>query len=93
MALEFLKTASAHVTLYHVGDRPRYLPDKFRTHVGEWQLVGGYKSDLERDHAAIDACTHFLAVDFNSDAQRKSGTQKNIDRCLVLGKLPWKLLS
>jgi hypothetical protein len=39
-----------------------------------------------RDEAAIEACTHFLAHDINSDENRKSGTQRNIERCLELGK-------
>jgi hypothetical protein len=87
LAMEYLKTRSGNLRLLHVGERPRYLPDAFRTHVGEWQILGGYASDAQRDVAAIALCSHFLATDFNSDAQRKSGTQKNIERCLQLGKI------
>jgi hypothetical protein len=87
LVMEYLKCATANVHVHHVGERPRYLPDAFRTLVSQWRLVGGFESDGARDAAAIAACTHFLAHDFNSDAKRKSGTQRNIERCLELGKL------
>lgn len=87
LTLEYLKTRTGNVSLYHVGDRPRYLPDAFRTRAGEWKLVGGFPSDGVRDGAAIEACTHFLAIDFNSDDQRKSGTLKNIEKALKIGKV------
>ncbi len=87
LALELLKTLTPRVSLYHVGERPRYKPDAFRTQVAQWTIVGGFASDAERDEAAIMACTHFLAIDFNSDAKRTSGTQKNIAHCLHLGKI------
>jgi hypothetical protein len=86
LAMEYLKCLTPNVSVYHVGAQPRYLPDKFRTQVGQWELVGGFGSDEERDSAAIAACTHFLAHDFNSDDVRKSGTLRNIKRCLALGK-------
>ncbi|HEU4411408.1 MAG TPA: hypothetical protein VFS43_39520 [Polyangiaceae bacterium] len=86
LAMECLKCLTPNVRVYHVGARPRYLPDKFRTKVGQWQLVGGFADDAARDAAAIEACTHFLAHDFNSDANRTSGTRRNIERCLELGK-------
>ena len=86
LAMELLKSLSANVKLYHVGERPRYFPDKYKTKAAEWLVNGGFGSDEERDHAAIDDCTHFLAIDFNSDAKRKSGTQRNIERCEAFGK-------
>ncbi len=88
LTLEYLKNKTPRVSVFHVGDRPRYLPDNFRTFVPEWELTGGFPSDNARDKAAITACTHFLAIDFNSDQNRKSGTQKNIELCLKLGKIP-----
>lgn len=87
LAMELLKSLSANVSIYHVGERPRYFPDKYKTKAGEWRVIGGFTSDEERDHAAIDACTHYLTVDFNSDAKRKSGTLRNIGRCEALGKI------
>ena len=87
LALEFLKTLTPHVTLYHVGERPRYLPDRFKTRVSEWKLIGNFTTDQERDRAAIERCTHYLGVDFNSDEKRKSGTLKNIQLCNELGKV------
>lgn len=86
MAMEYLKCSTPYVRVFHVGERPRYLPDKYGTMVNQWELVGGFRSDAERDASAMAACTHFLAFDFNSNAQRKSGTQRNIERCVELGK-------
>jgi len=86
LALEWLKCKTPRVTLFHMNNRPRYLPDQFRTHVNEWTIKGGYQSNLERDLAALHACTHFLGIDFNTDKFRKSGTQKNIETCLKLKK-------
>lgn len=86
LMMEYLKTLTPDVSVYHVGEKPRYLPDRYKTQVSQWQQVGGFASDADRDAAAIAACSHFLAYDFNSDAERKSGTQRNIERCLELGK-------
>ena len=87
LTMEFLKCETANVSVFHIGEMPRYLPDKFKTKVGEWKLVGGFESDKARDFAAIENCTHFLAFDFNSDEKRKSGTLKNIEKCLNLEKI------
>ena len=86
MAMECLKSLTPNVHVYHVGDRPRYLPDTYQTRVSQWQLVGGFVEDADRDAAAISVCTHFLAYDFNSNASRKSGTLRNIEQCLTLEK-------
>lgn len=86
LSLEYLKTQTKHVTVLHVGSRPRYMPDRYKTYVDAWTIQGGFASDEARDQAAIERCTHFLAIDFNSDEKRKSGTQKNIEKCLELGK-------
>jgi len=87
LVMEYLKHRTGRVQVFHMGDRPRYLPDKYRTKVSQWELVGGFDSDEARDHAAIDAATHFLAYDTNSSAKRTSGTGHNIARCLELGKI------
>lgn len=86
LIMEYLKTKSPHVTVLYMGNKPRYRPDEFKTFVKDWNFIGGYKSNLERDLAAIDLCTHFLAYDINSDHNRTSGTLKNIRKCLSLGK-------
>ena len=83
---EFLKTETEKVSIYHIGERPRYKADTFKTKANSWVYRGGFTTDEERDHQAINDCTHFLAVDFNSNEQRKSGTLKNIQRCLELNK-------
>jgi hypothetical protein len=87
MTMEAIKTMVPTVTVFHQGKRPRYLPDRHLTFVDRWKLVGGFKGDEARDAAAIEACTHFLAFDRNSTPERKSGTQRNIEKCLALGKV------
>jgi hypothetical protein len=87
LAMEFLKTSTPNVSIFHVGEKPRYQPDAFKTWVKDWQWIGGFANDSARDRAAIEQCTHFLGLDFNSDEVRKSGTQKNIEYCLKLGKI------
>jgi len=86
LVMEYLKCKTDQVNIYHIGSLPRYLPDKYKTKVSNWILCGGYETDEERDNAAIEMCTHFLARDFNSTNERKSGTQRNIEKCLALGK-------
>ena len=88
LSMEYLKTKSSKVSVYHIGEKPRYLPAHYRTKVSSWQLFGGYETDQERDMAAISNCTHFLAFDFNVSSKRKSGTATNIEKCLQLGKIP-----
>jgi hypothetical protein len=90
LMMEYLKTKSSRVIVYHIGEKPRYFPDKFKTLVGEWIIKGNYRSDLERDSDMIRNCTHFLAVDHNSDEKRKSGTAKNIEMCLKENKINLK---
>jgi len=87
LMMEFLKCDAVNVTIYHIGEHPRYLPDKYRTKVHSWKLIGGFEDDATRDHAAILDCTHFLAFDFNSSEKRISGTTKNIEICESLGKI------
>lgn len=92
LMMEFLKNITTQVNIYHIGDKPRYTPDKYKTKADRWTFIGQFESDQQRDHAAIDACTHFLAYDFNSDEKRKSGTLKNIETCLALNKIDVKSL-
>lgn len=86
LTMEYLKHLTPNVRIFHIGEQPRYLPDKYCTEVSRWRLVGGFDSDASRDAAAIEACTHFLAHDANSTPDHKSGTLRNIERCLTLGK-------
>ncbi|HHG84500.1 MAG TPA: hypothetical protein ENJ82_07115 [Bacteroidetes bacterium] len=86
LVMEYLKCKTPHVSVLHMMDRPRYLPDKYKTKVSQWEIRGGFETDADRDAAAIEMCSHFLAIDFNSNSKRISGTQKNIDRCRELGK-------
>jgi hypothetical protein len=50
-------------------------------------MIGGFENDTSRDLAAIEECSHFLAVDFNSNEKRESGTKRNIEICLAYGKV------
>lgn len=93
LLMELLKCQTAHVSVYHIGKKPRYLPDKYKTFVEKWTFIGNFESDEQRDYQAVLDCTHFLAIDFNSDENRKSGTQKNIENCLKLEKIDVKYLS
>lgn len=86
LTMELLKSLTPHVTVLHIGERPRYLVDKFKTKADKWDIVGGFNSDAERDLHAINLCTHFLAFDFNSD-EKKSGTLKNIEMCHKQNKI------
>lgn len=90
LMMEYLKTKSSKVTIYHIGDKPRYVPDKYKTKVGNWKFIGGFNNDNERDSSAINSCSHYLMKDFNSDYKRKSGTLKNIELCESLGKIEIK---
>lgn len=90
LMMEFLKDKSEKVMILHIGEKPRYFPNKFRTEAKEWKIIGGFTSDSERDLFGIEYCTHFLADDFNTNEKRKSGTLKNIEKCLSLGKIKIK---
>ncbi|WP_082504423.1 MULTISPECIES: hypothetical protein [unclassified Chryseobacterium] len=85
--MEFLKDKSENVTILHVGARPRYFVNKFKTNADKWRVIGDFKSDLERDTYAIQNCTHFLTIDFNSNENRKSGSLKTVEYCLNLDKM------
>jgi hypothetical protein len=87
LTMEFLKDRAADVRIFHMKENPRYVPVTYRTKASAWVRVGGFEDDKSRDEAAIQECTHFLAFDFNSDDKRKSGTQRNIERCLSLGRV------
>ncbi len=87
LAMEYLKSESENVSIIHMGEKPRYLPDKYRTKVSQWKLIGGFEDDRSRDNYAIDSCTHFIATDFNSDEKKTSGTLRNIELCQSLNKL------
>lgn len=90
LTMEVLKCSSDKVSIYHVSDKPRYLPDKFKTKVSNWKILGGFENDEQRDLEAIKNCTHFIATDFNAGNKRKSGTQKNIELCEKLSKIKLK---
>ncbi|TAE72759.1 MAG: hypothetical protein EAZ85_08960 [Bacteroidetes bacterium] len=90
LLMELLKTKTDKVSVYHIGKKPRYMPDKYKTLVEKWRFIGGFETDEQRDEQAIKEATHFLAVDFNSDENRKSGTQKNIEKLIAWQKIEIK---
>lgn len=79
MAQEYLKTLCeegrlnySQVSVYHMLDSPRHLAsDKFN-------LVGGFKGDVERDFAMIEASDKDIA--FIRKGKWTSGTAQNILR-------------
>jgi len=86
LTMEYLKDKTNNVQILYCYEQPRYLPDKFKTNVEKWKIIGDFKSDKERDNYAINLCSHFIAIDFNSDNNRISGTTKNIKKLLELNK-------
>ena len=86
LTMEYLKDKTHNVTICHLYNKPRYLPDKFNTYVDEWNIKGGFKSNTERDEYMIRSCTYYLGFDQNSNKKRISGTFKNLQRCSNLGK-------
>lgn len=80
LMMEYLKDKTENVTVIHMKDCPRYFINTFRNKAAKWKTMGGFVSDTDRDEFGISNCTHFLAVDFNSDQIRKSGTLKNIEK-------------
>ncbi len=87
LTMEYLKNKTNEVTVLHIGENPRYLPDKYKTKVSSWQIKGHFETDIIRDDYAIEQCSHFIAKDFNSTEKRKSGTQRNIEKCLKNNKI------
>jgi hypothetical protein len=87
LMMEYLKTKTSKVTVLHIGEKPRYAPDRYKTKVSSWTFVGGFQDDQSRDEEAIKNCTHYLAIDRNSNDSRKSGTMRNLERCEALGKI------
>lgn len=87
LSMEFLKTKTPNVSIYHIGDFTRYMPDKYRTKVSQWGTVPNFTNDSDRDQNALEKCTHFLAKDFNSSKNKISSTLKNIQQCLSKGKV------
>jgi len=91
LSMEVLKTLSANVTICHVGSRPRYTPDKYKTFVSKWKFIGGFLGDADRDDYAANLAKYIIAADYNSDENRKSGTRTNIEKFLSSEKLEYKI--
>ena len=70
MAQMYLKY-SPHTTVYHMFESPR-------NNVGDFQTVGGFKTDAERDVAMTAASDYDIA--WVREGRENSGTAKNIKR-------------
>ena len=86
LTMEYLKTRTVDVEVLHVGEQPRYLPDRYKTRTSEWTVTGGFGSDRDRDEAAMQRCTHVLAMDFNSSDHHTTGTAKMLERAMLEGR-------
>lgn len=82
LAMEFLKN-HPNVCVYHMHDKPRYLPDRFESKVAQWQVHGGFQTDGQRDRACIDVCTHYIGVSLRDG----SGCSKLIRKLELTGKI------
>ena len=45
LAMEYLKTETANVSVVHIGEKPRYLPDKYKTKVSQWKINSGLSTN------------------------------------------------
>jgi hypothetical protein len=57
------------VTVYHMSDKPR-------NNIGDFQVLGGFSSDEERDSAMLKRADKILA--WIKPGREKSGTAKNL---------------
>lgn len=87
LVMEYLKDKTMQVEICHLFNKPRYFPDKFKTFVEDWKITGGFQTNAQRDRYMIEQCTHFIAIDKNTDQNRVSGTYKNIELCKKLCKM------
>ncbi len=87
LVMEYLKARTAAVTVFHVGDRPRYLPDRHGALAQRWVIRGGFADDRARDEAALAACTHYLAIDRFSLPTKPTSTAALIERCRAAGRI------
>lgn len=87
LVMEYLKARTAAVTVFHVGDRPRYLPDRHGALAQRWVIRGGFADNSARNEAALAACTHYLAIDRFSLPTKPTSTAALIERCRAAGRI------
>lgn len=66
LMMEFLKDKSENVTILHVGKKPRYFANLFKTKAEKWKIVGGFTSDYERDQFGIEQYQFVLNDDLDN---------------------------
>jgi hypothetical protein len=91
LCMEYLKNKTNKVTIYHIGIKPRYLPDLYKTKVSSWKLNSNHLDDYSRDMLAINDCSHYFGIDYNSNTDRQSGTLKNLINLKNKNKILMKL--
>jgi hypothetical protein len=81
LALEYLKSRTERVNIFHCGKEPRYFPSIAGTPADRWQWRRTFASYQQLVDAAIAECTHFVAEDNGWDITRYDGTRRAIDAC------------
>lgn len=76
LAQEYLKDRTEKVTVCHCFKKPRYKINKFNLKSEEWNYVGKFTSDENRDNYMIDKADIILAHSIN----KNSRTQNNINK-------------
>lgn len=78
LTMEYLKDKTVNVTICHCFKKARYQVDTVGLFSADWQYVGGFQSDEERDA--------FMTQNSNDDiawvrsGKEESGTAKNLKR-------------
>lgn len=80
LCLEYLKNKTAKVTVLHCFNKPRYKVDVIDLPSKEWQYLGGFTSDLERDVYMTQMSDADIA--WVRAGKERSGTAKNLMRRL-----------
>jgi len=78
LCMEYLKNKTSNVTICHMFDKPRYLPDKFNSLVKNWEIIGNFVSDESRDTYMTNNSDFDIA--YVKEGGDISGTAKNINR-------------
>lgn len=78
ISMEYLKNKTKQVTVYHCFEKPRYKVDVVDLQSKDWEYIGGYSSDSERDKDMTNCSTDDIL--WIKAGKEKSGTAKNLKR-------------
>jgi hypothetical protein len=87
LALEYLKSRTELVTVFHCGKQPRHHVDINSTPARHWHVRGGFDGYHARDDAALAVCTHVLGVDSQWEITRYDGTARALEAARALGRV------